>query len=870
MPKPRPLRGTDTTMSDSNGNLSRRNFLKAGTVTCALSAFRAPLIASVFQATENNSGQRLDSGWEFYRGPLDPRFQIWNRQELVRWADVSLPHCFNAYDGCDPDAPAYRGPGWYRTKLSVSNPYRNGRILMHFEGAGQRAEVYVGEQLVGMHSGGYDEFMIDITDLARGQAALSLAVLCDNSRDVERMPSDLSDFTLYGGLYRPVHLVYVPEISIDYLHTRVEWHPDEDAHLSVCCRLYRPVAGNTSLGLRVKIIDPDNNVIVERNFRRSSWKGTTELAVFQIPHPRPWAPANPALYKTEVVLTVDGFTTTVFHRFGIRHYRFEEHGPFFLNGHRLPIRGTHRHEDHAGYAAAMPDALIVEEMRLMKQMGVNFVRLAHYQQSRIVLDQCDELGLLVWEELPWCRSGVGSPLFEERGRQQLTAMIEQHSNHPSIILWGIGNEDDWPDELDEADHVAIRNYMTSLRDLARKLDPTRLTSFRRCEFARDIPDVYSPSIWAGWYSGTYTEYRAALEKARFTVPHLLHVEFGADSHAGRHAEDPDPVLSHIVTGIGVAEKDFDYEPTGGTIRVSRDGEWSETYACDLFDWYLKTLDELPWLTGAVQWIFKDFTTPLRAENPIPRVNQKGLLTRDMIPKEGYYVFQSYWSTTPMLHIYGHDWPVRWGKPEQERMVRVYSNCGEVELFLNSESVGVRKRDPQDFPAAGLRWSLKFKPGRNELRAVAHSGGSLVNDEVSFSYQTEPWGRPHRMELVVEHSSPGESTILATLHDAQGLHCLDSRAVVRFSLAGEGRLRDNLGTPNGSRVVQLANGRARISLTHIGSTVAAVQSTGVIPAYLSLPASGLDSEAVATRSYKTPPAIKQAMHGETDDGFECFI
>src|SRR5215469_12716791 len=271
---------------------------------------------------------------------------------------------------------------------------------------------------------------------------------------------------------------------------------------------------------------------------------------------------------------------------------------FKLNGQRLLLRGTHRHEDHAGYAAAMPDDLIDEEMHLIKDMGANFIRLAHYQQSRRILDLCDRLGILVWEEIPWCRGGLG-------------------------------NENDWPTEYPEIDHQKIRAYLTELRDLSHQLDPSRMTTIRRCDFCRDIPDVYSPSIWAGWYSGTYPEYQKSLETQREHVKHLFHAEWGADSHAGRHSENPDKVLAAIATGHGTDERGMAYLHTGGEARVSRDGDWSETYACNLFDWHLKVQETLDWFTGSAQWVFKDFTTPLRVDNPVPRVNQKGVIERDM-------------------------------------------------------------------------------------------------------------------------------------------------------------------------------------------------------------------------------------------------
>ena len=844
--------GSAVTGSGSIGRrVSRRSFVKSGAVLGAVAMAKMPMLASVLQnaaATQQGHGSfatTLATGWEYYQGPLDPRFQVWKSEELVVWQPVSLPHCFNHYDACDPDVPAYRGPGWYRTRLRIENPFPRGRTILHFEGAGQRAEVWTGTQLAGKHDGGYDEFLIDVTDACRALKPgedLSLSVLCDNSRDIDRMPSDLSDFTLYGGLYRHLHLVYVPAVSLEAVHTHVSFgppvsfEPGHAAEVRITARLYAKTDAQTPLQIHVSVFDPQGRPVYRQAIEKNVWEGELELARLTLEQPQLWSPRTPNLYRCEVSIdSPDGAIITA-HRFGVRHTRFEEHGPFYLNGERLLLRGTHRHQDHADYAAAMPDDLVRQEMQLIREMGANFIRLAHYQQSRLVLDMCDELGLLVWEEVPWCRSGVGSAQFRQNGREKLRIMIDQHSNHPSVLLWGLGNEDDWPSELNGQDHDAIRSYMTELRDLAHQCDPSRLTAFRRCDFARDIPDVYSPSIWAGWYSGRYTEYRAALEKARQSVPHFLHMEWGADSHAGRHAEDADPVVAQVVTGRGTAETGFDYKMTGGAVRESKDGGWTETYACDLFDWYLKTLEELPWLTGAAQWAFKDFTTALRSDNPVPRVNQKGLVTRDLARKEGYFVFQSYWAQKPMVHIYGHDWPVRWGKPGQERIVRVYSNCKSVELFLNGKSAGVKNRDSQNFPAAGLRWSLSFHEGQNELRAVAHDQSGEIADSVQFVYQTQPWSTPARLSISLKNRDSGTAILEAHMLDAAGVLCLDSRAVVLFSLAGEGRLRDNLGTPTGSRVVEMYNGRAQISLTHAGEVVAGVQSSGVESAFLRIPES----------------------------------
>jgi beta-galactosidase len=500
----------------------------------------------------------------------------------------------------------------------------------------------------------------------------------------------------------------------------------------------------------------------------------------------------------------------------------------------LLLRGTQRHEDHAGVAAALTDDVVRREMRMIKDVGANFIRLGHYQQSRLVLDLCDELGLLVWEEIPWCRGGLGGARYRAQARDMLAAMIDQHFNHPCVLLWGLGNENDWPGDFQEFDEPQIRAFMGELNDLAHRLDPGRQTAIRRCDFCKDIVDVYSPSIWAGWYRGRYTEYKASSEQEMKKVRHFFHAEWGGDSHAGRHAEDPDRILSRIVTGQGTDERGRDYLLTGGQERASLDGDWSETYICNLFDWHLKEQDTMPWLTGAAQWIFKDFSTPLRPENPIPRVNQKGLVTRDLTPKESYYVFQSYWSAAPMIHIYGHTWPIRWGEVGETKLVKVYSNCPRVELFVNGASAGVRARNSQDFPAAGLRWMVRFREGENVLRAVAQAADGPIVDEIHVRYQTGTWGPPARLQLR-EASREGEVVLVeAAIVDGNGALCLDARHVVRFGLAGDGRLVDNLGTPDGSRVIELANGRARIRLLRQGgpSTVS-VSAKGVPTTFLTV-------------------------------------
>ena len=783
---------------------------------------------------------RLANGWEFYQGSLGSTWEIWRGDKAtdnVAWTPVTLPHCFNARDAVDPDVRYYQGPGWYRTRLKLANPFPQGRTLLHFNGAGQKSQVFVGSAKVGEHLGGYDEWFVDITEAAVSAANrgdVPLAVLCDNSRDAESIPSDLSDFNRYGGLYRHVSLAYVPAISLERVHLDPTLMADGKAAVKVRARLYNPSSLKGEIELKLEVRDPQSNVVHAAAQTVGAWSGDKEIAAFEIASPQRWSPGSPALYRCLVTARTSHGEQQVAERFGVRSVEWVDHGPFKLNGERLLLRGTHYHEDHAGVAAAVPDDVVRQTLRQIKEMGANFVRLGHYQQAPLVLDLCDELGLLVWEEIPWCRGGLGGQRYQEQCRDMLRSLVDQHRNHPSVILWGLGNENDWPGDFERFDTNAIRTFMAQLNTLAHQLDPSRQTSIRRCDFCRDIVDVYSPSIWAGWYSGRYTEYRAAAEKATQGNRHFFHAEWGGDSHAGRHAEAPEKFLGLVATGEGTAEVGKAYKSGGGKARASKDGDWSESYIINLFDWHLKEQEQMPNLTGAAQWIFKDFATPLRPENPIPRVNQKGVVGRDGVPKESYYVFQSYWAQQPMIHIYGHTWPMRWGKAGEEKLVKVFSNCREAELFVNGVSAGARQRHSTNFPAAGLRWNVKLNEGPNTLRAVGRGGGAEVSDEILVGYQSAGWGKPARLVLKESARANGVATVEARVLDLAGVLCLDASNQVCFGLAGDGRLLDNLGTAAGSRVVQLCNGRAQISLKLSGpQAVASVSSDGLETAFCNL-------------------------------------
>jgi beta-galactosidase len=787
---------------------------------------------------------RLTNNWEFLK--QDPG-GIWeivrpvgkgNPESVPLWQAVQLPHCVNAEDAVDPDVNYYQGPAWYRTQLDIRNPYNNGRTLLFFEGAGQKTDVYIYTTKVGSHTGGYDEWAVDITDAVEAfrktetyqkqfKGKIPLAIRTDNSRDLEMIPSSLSDFNVYGGLYRHLNLVYTPKLSFDKLFAKAETDKTrKTGKVQVTAQLYNP-ASVAAANVVVKLIDPNGKLLQQKEIQPGNLQGDIQLTDFTVKAPQLWSPAKPVLYTVEATVTTSDGSYVQTEKIGFRNFEFVDHGPFMLNGQRLLLRGTHRHEDHAGVAAALTDDMMRREMILMKQMGVNFIRLGHYQQSRMILQLCDSLGILVWEEIPWCRGGLGGEVYQAQARRMLTNMIRQHYNHPSVIIWGLGNENDWPGDFPEFDKEKIRQFMKSLNDLSHQLDPSRKTAIRRCDFCKDIVDVYSPSIWAGWYRGVYTEYKQVTEDEFKKVNHFLHVEWGGDSHARRHSENPDKALQVIKTGNGADERAGDASLYGGAARVSKDGDWSESYICNLMDWHLKEQETMPWLTGTAQWVFKDFSTPVRPDNPTPYMNQKGVVERDLTQKEAYYVFQSYWATQPMAHIYGHTWPVRWGNEGEEKMIKVYSNCTEAELFVNGKSIGVKKRNSQDFPAAGLRWNAVLNKGLNHVKVVARHGKTIVHDSISFEYQTEKWGKPAQLQLEKLGEDNGIATMQVKLVDEKGVPCLDATSWIRFGLAGDGKLIDNQGTNTGSHYVQAYNGRAIIRVqTKGGKSVISAKSEGL--------------------------------------------
>ena len=727
-----------------------------------------------------------------------------------QWERVTLPHTWNKFDVVDQTPGYRRSASWYRRELIIPDTKNELQYILDFEGINLKSDVYVNGVRAGGHVGGYVGFTVDITAFVKKGEKNTILIRADNSCDLNLIPSQKSDFCIYGGITRNVWLKVVPSRYIERLLIRTPAVSKRSAETIIDLTLRNASATQTMGGIDAVLRDRLGKEVARKSGRITLGPGSTSFSMRMpdITNPGLWSPRDPALYSVTVALTADGSPRdTVTDHLGYRWFEFKEHGPFFLNGERLLLRGTHRHEDYAGYANAMPDSLHRKDMVTIKEMGANFVRLAHYPQAREVYRACDELGILVWDELPWCRGGMGGEEWKSNTKRLLAEQILQNFNHPSIIIHSLGNELYWLPDFPGGDQVdSLRAMVKELNTIAHSLDPSRLTATRKFTEGADLVDLVSPSMWPGWYSGIYKNFETAIADARKNFKRFFHAEYGGDSHFGRHTETP-------VTGEGMTvpegwEENITPQKIGNIAQLS---DWSENYIVNLFDWYLHISEQTEWLSGTAQWALKDFPTPLRPENPIPYMNEKGLLDRSGHPKDAYYVFKSYWTTSPAFcYIESHTWTERSGPPDLKREVKVFSNCTEVELYLNGTSQGRRTRDIKKYPACGLGWQVNFVQGDNHFQAVGYEKGVMAAlDTITVHYTNTRNGSADHLVLSSEQKPNGIILITALAVDCNGQQCLDYNKRIYFASSGPGRLFADYGTPTRSSVIEMANGKAQI-------------------------------------------------------------
>ena len=723
----------------------------------------------------------------------------------TRWTAISLPHSWNALDATDV-VPGYRrSASWYRRTIPIKTVNPSRKYQLYFEGVNIESEIYVNGEKAGSHTGGYIGFKVDITKyLKHGEN--DILVRADNSYNPEVIPSQKSDFFIFGGITRDVWLESVPVEHISNLHITTPKVSKKEAHLKAEVSLAN-IKDASINEIAASLIDAKGTSIATSIFKIKN--NTAQIDFKNIKNPKLWSTQTPYLYTLKIALVENGEIEkdVIQNKIGFRWFEFKDYGAFYLNGERLLLRGTHRHEEHAGVGAAMTNAQHIADVKAIKEMGANFVRLAHYPQDPEIYKACDSLGLLVWDELPWCRGGVGNLNWKKNTKQMLKEIITQNYNHPSVIIWSLGNEIYWLPDFDDGGNTdKINTYLKELNAYAHELDPSRQTAIRKYYEGAAIVDVFSPSIWSGWYSGSYKSYKKALDVYKKKYPHFLHAEYGGSSHLGRHTENP-------ITGEGKIKSDGWEEAIVQTnvSNIAQIGDWSENYIVDLFDWHLHVSENDSTLTGNIQWAFKDFGTPLRPENAIPYINQKGITDRAGQPKDAYYVFKSYWSEVPFAYIESHTWNSRQGPKGKKRNINVYSNCTEVELYLNGKSLGVKKRNLKVYPACGLNWDVSFKAGENNLVAKGIKGSKKVKDSLHLTYRFQQNTKPLALQLKSKKISNGNYLVEATAVDKNGLRCLDYEARVYFQCLKGGKLSKSLGTPTGSESIEMANGKAAIEI-----------------------------------------------------------
>jgi len=440
----------------------------------ALGACKASKVSSSVEmlGEEVRTIQNINEDWLYLENNTD---NLAEAKAMNSWQEIDLPHTWNQWDVAD-QAPGYRRDGsWYKKNIDIAKR-SDTQYLIYFEGANITTQVYVNQKHVGEHIGGYVGFEMDITEYLKPTGSNEISVRVDNRYNPSIIPSQKADFFIYGGIVRDVWLKTLPKNNI--ASVQISTPEVSNTKASTTAKIMLNQACD-NCEYNISLIDPTNEKIILS--KKSKADNNSEINLGLIDNPKLWSPKNPNLYKVKVELVssgkvVDSVTETI----GYRYFHFTDNGPFYINGERLLLRGTHRHEEHAGYGAAMPNSLHRADIQMMKDMGVNFLRLGHYPQDPEVYKACNELGIIVWDELPWCRGGMGGEEWKSNTRRLLQEQIAQNYNHPSILFWSLGNEIYWlPDFEGGDDRNKLNSFLTELNSISHEMDPGRMTSIRK-------------------------------------------------------------------------------------------------------------------------------------------------------------------------------------------------------------------------------------------------------------------------------------------------------------------------------------------------------------------------------------------------------
>jgi beta-galactosidase len=650
------------------------------------------------------------AGWRFMQGdpagfsgqattPADPN---WNDFE---WQAISLPHCWGWQDA-QQGKNYYRGPGWYRRELDVT-PEAGKRFFLRFEAAGSVADVYLNGKILGEHRGAFGAFCYEITKELSSDGTNLLAVRVSNAPELDVAPLS-GDFPVYGGLYRPVHLIetaaedFTPidhaSPGITWLQTNVTW---TQAVLDVTAQISNGTQNRQPLIFVASVLDANGSQIA--GHEESIVLETNVTAPFAmriiVPQPHLWNGRKDAyLYQAIAELrSGDGVVDSVTQPLGLRFYCVDPDKGFFLNGAPYHLHGVDRHQDRPDKGWAISEADEDEDIALLKEIGATVVRCSHYQYSDYFYSQCDRAGILAWAEIPQVDKIGGTEQFEETSRNQLLDLIRQNINHPAIFCWSLFNE------LRPGNPDPHRE-LQDLNLLAHGEDPTRLTIAATCTGGwpqmNQIPDLIGWNLYSGWYNewGNLSEW-SAIDKYRETSKSggFCVSEYGAGANVSQHEDNPQ-------------------QPKAG-------GQWHpEEWQAIVHEEAWQQLKARPYIWGTFVWNLTDFTSYWRHEGGVVGRNDKGLVTADRkIKKDAFYFYKANWSDEPVIYITDRRFVDRTNSVTN---VKIYSNARKAELFVNGVSQGLR---PNDGNAVFIWPNVHLYPGENNIEARAKISGQSVSD-----------------------------------------------------------------------------------------------------------------------------------------------
>jgi beta-galactosidase len=686
--------------------------LAAAIVAGSLVVTASPAEAATYTPPATRQRVDLNANWRFHKGDVsgaqDPAF------DDSGWQPVVVPHTWNAADGADGGNNYYRGVGWYRRHYVVPSTFAGKMLYLQFAGANQVADVWVNGVYSGQHQGGYARFRFVVKSAFKVGQDNVIAVKVNNA-DHNDIPPQSADYTFFGGIYRNVSLWVTDPLQVRMLdfagpgvYLRQRSVTAASATIDVTTKLFNNNTTSRSVAVRTVVTDATGTVVADQTAPARTLNAASGVDLVQtvtIANPRRWdGLADPYQYHANVEVrdvSANRVTDVVTEPLGLRTFAVDPNTGFSLNGHPLDLHGVNLHQDRADVGWAVTDADHTQDFNLIKEIGATSVRLAHYQHDQKDYNLADDIGLVVWAEIPLVNDTTNSTGFTANAEQQLRELIRQNYNHPSIVFWSIGNEQ-------RADNTATNTLLTRLASDVDSEDPDRISTYASCCVSdtgaiNSHTEVNGYNEYFGWYTGSYNDlggWADSLHTANPTRRFALS-EYGAGANTTQHALNP---------------------PKPVTTSQSH----PEEYQALLHEASWKQLKARDYIWGKYVWNMFDFASDSRNEGAQPGINDKGLVTRDRgTRKDAFYWYKANWSSAPTLYITSRRWTWR---VDATTEVKVYSNAPSVTLTLNGTSLGTKTSTDRIFKWTGVT----LQSGPNTVQVSATIGGTAVMDTVTWT------------------------------------------------------------------------------------------------------------------------------------------